>query len=103
MVLFRAQRIQGPSTRSILVALGSLPQGASGKKVEDECTGGHGRVCPEPRTWYLKVQSCSTPTGPRAWNRPVAKPNSPPSANWVEALWSTIAESTSLRNRSAAD
>ena len=27
------------------------------------------------------------------------KPNSPPSANWVEALCSTIAESTSSRNR----
>src|SRR5712691_2493729 len=27
MVLFRAQRIQGPSTRSILVALGSLASG----------------------------------------------------------------------------
>ena len=50
----------------------------------------------------------STPTGPRAWNFPVAmpisapKPNSPPSANWVEALCSTIAESTSLRNFCAA-
>ena len=30
------------------------------------------------------------------------KPNSPPSANWVEALCSTIAESTSRRNFSAA-
>ncbi len=25
-----------------------------------------GRVCPSPRTTYLKVVSCSTPTGPRA-------------------------------------
>ncbi len=30
------------------------------------------------------------------------KPNSPPSANWVEALCRTIAESTSARNRAAA-
>src|SRR6516164_920842 len=64
----------------------------------------HGLICPEPCTRYLKVVSCSTPTGPRAWNRPVAmpisapNPNSPPSANCVEALCSTIAESTSRRN-----
>ena len=51
----------------------------------------------------LEVQSCSTPTGPRACMRPVAmpisapKPNSPPSANWVEALCRTMAESTSSR------
>src|SRR5262249_52945787 len=68
----------------------------------------HGRIWPDPRTRYLKLVSCSTPTGPRACMRPVAmpisapKPNSPPSANWVEALCSTIAESTSLRNFSAA-
>src|SRR5215475_14168225 len=68
----------------------------------------HGLICPEPRTRYLKLVNCSTPTGPRAWKRPVAmpisapKPNSPPSANWVEALCSTIAESISLRNFSAA-
>ena len=54
-------------------------------------------VCPVPRMRYLNVVSCSTPTGPRACMRPVAmpisapKPNSPPSANWVEALCSTIA------------
>ena len=59
---------------------------------------GHGRVCPLPRTRYLKLVSCSTPTGPRACSLPVAmpisapKPNSPPSANCVEALCSTIAE-----------
>src|SRR5262249_34845916 len=59
----------------------------------------HGLICPEPRTRYLKLVNCSTPTGPRAWKRPVAmpisapKPNSPPSANWVEALCNTIAES----------
>ena len=58
----------------------------------------YARTCPSPRTRYLKVHSCSTPTGPRACMRPVAmpisapKPNSPPSANWVEALWMTIAE-----------
>src|SRR5215470_335863 len=68
----------------------------------------HGLVWPEPRTRYLKVVSCSTPTGPRAWKRPVAmpisapNPNSPPSANWVEALCSTIAESMPSRNFSAA-
>ena len=68
----------------------------------------HGRVWPEPRTRYLNEVSCSTPTGPRACMRPVAmpisapKPNSPPSANWVEALWSTMAESTSAMKRSAA-
>ena len=45
--------------------------------------------------------------GPRAWKRPVAMPisapmpNSPPSANWVEALCSTMALSTRARNRSA--
>src|SRR4051812_22137929 len=66
------------------------------------------RTCPAPRTRYLKDVSCSKPTGPRACMRPVAmpisapKPNSPPSANWVEALWRTIAESTSARKRSAA-
>ncbi len=60
-----------------------------------------GRVCPLPRTWYLKLVSCSTPTGPRACIRPVEMPisapmpNSPPSANWVEALCSTMALSTS--------
>ena len=68
----------------------------------------HGLICPEPRTRYLKLVSCSTPTGPRAWKRPVAmpisapKPNSPPSANWVEALCRTMALSTSCRNFSAA-
>jgi len=49
---------------------------------------GHGLICPVPRTRYLKLVSCSTPTGPRACSLPVAmpisapKPNSPPSANW---------------------
>src|SRR4051794_25523470 len=44
----------------------------------------HGRVCPVPRTRYLKLVSCSAPTGPRACSLPVAtpisapKPNSPP-------------------------
>ena len=52
---------------------------------------------PVPRTRYLNEVSCSTPTGPRACIWPVAMPisapmpNSPPSANWVEALCSTIA------------
>ncbi len=59
-----------------------------------------GRTWPVPRTTYLKVVSCSTPTGPRACRRPVAMPisapmpNSPPSANWVEALCSTMALSS---------
>src|SRR5690606_3697281 len=67
-----------------------------------------GRVCPVPPTRYLNEQSCSTPTGPRAWNLPVAipisppNPNSPPSANWVEALWRTMAESTSAKKRDTA-
>src|SRR5262249_6540440 len=68
----------------------------------------HGMICPDPCTRYLKLVNCSPPTGPRAWKRPVAmpisapKPNSPPSANWVEALCNTIAESTSLTNFFAA-
>src|SRR5262245_30006626 len=68
----------------------------------------HDLICPDPRTRYLKLVNCSTPTGPRAWKRPVAmpisapNPNSPPSANCVEPLCRTIAESTSLRNFSAA-
>jgi hypothetical protein len=47
----------------------------------------HGRHWPEPRTTYLKLVSCSAPTGPRACSLPVAipisapMPNSPPSAN----------------------
>ena len=46
-----------------------------------------GRIWPLPRTTYLKLVSCSTPTGPRACSRPVEMPtsapmpNSPPSAN----------------------
>src|SRR5580704_15301019 len=68
----------------------------------------YGRVCPLPWMRYLKLVNCSTPTGPRACSLPVAmpisapKPNSPPSANCVEALCRTIAESTSRRNFSAA-
>src|SRR5258708_14497296 len=60
----------------------------------------YGRVWPLPRTTYLKIVSCSTPTGPRAWSLPVPMPisapitNSPPSANCVEALCITIAESS---------
>ena len=52
--------------------------------------------------------NCSTPTGPRACSLPVEMPisapmpNSPPSANWVEALTSTMALSTFFRNLSAA-
>src|ERR1700719_4347967 len=66
-----------------------------------------GRICPLPRTRYLKEGSCSSPTRPRACIRPVAmpisapKPNSPPSANCVEALCITMAESTSFKIRSA--
>ena len=64
----------------------------------------HPRTWPVPRTTFLYVVSPSSATGPRAWRRPVAmpisppKPNSPPSANWVEALWRTIAESTPAMN-----
>src|SRR5579859_401738 len=67
-----------------------------------------GRTCPVPRTTYLKLVSCSTPTGPRACSLPVEMPisapmpNSPPSANWVEALTSTMALSTAARKASAA-
>src|SRR6185437_6100216 len=67
-----------------------------------------GRVCPLPETRYLKLVSCSMPTGPRACILPVAmpisppKPNSPPSANCVEALCKRIAESISLKKRATA-
>src|SRR5579872_2167946 len=67
-----------------------------------------GRTWPSPRTTYLKLVSCSAPTGPRGGSRPVEMPisapmpNSPPSANWVEALIRTIALSTSFKNFSAA-
>lgn len=50
------------------------------------------RMVPSPVTRYLKLVSCSAPTGPRACILPVAMPisapmpNSPPSANCVEAL-----------------
>src|SRR5690606_21094599 len=59
------------------------------------------RICPLPRTRYLNEVSCSTPTGPRACILPVAMPisapmpNSPPSANCVEALCRRMAESIS--------
>src|SRR3569833_2225979 len=64
-----------------------------------------GRVCPLPRTRYLNEQSCSSPTGPRAWNLPVAmpisppKPLSPPSAYWVVALRMRLALSISVKKR----
>src|SRR5690606_10628309 len=86
-----------------------LHAGGGRRQVGDAGDGdgrGQGRVCPVPRTRYLKLVSCSTPTGPRACILPVAmpisppKPNSPPSANWVEALWTRIAESISLKNLS---
>ena len=88
--------IEGPAKEADPLAI------AEGRRAD------HGLIWPLPRTWYLKVVSCSRPTGPRAWSLPVAmpisapKPNSPPSANWVEALCSTIALSTSARKRSAA-
>src|SRR5262249_39157461 len=69
---------------------------------------GQGLTWPDPRMRYLKLVSCSTPTGPRACIRPVAMPisapmpNSPPSANWVEALCRTMALSSRERKRSAA-
>jgi len=55
----------------------------------------------------LYVVSSAAPTGPRGGRRwvemPISAPmpNSPPSANWVEALTRTMALSTSRRNRSA--
>ena len=85
---------------------GSMPRVDANRPATPRAAGSHGRICPSPRTRYLKLVSCSTPTGPRACMRPVAmpisapKPNSPPSANCVEALCSTIAESTSSRKRS---
>src|SRR3546814_4718561 len=60
-----------------------------------------------PWTCHCEVDSLSSATGPRAWRRHVAipisapSPNSPPSANWVEAFHITIAESTRARNDSA--
>src|SRR3984893_13162839 len=69
--------------------------------------GGQGRSRPLPRTKYLEVVSSAAPTGPRGGRRwvelPISAPmpNSPPSANWVEALTSTMALSTSRRKRSA--
>ena len=65
------------------------------------------RSWPSPLTRCLKLVSCAAPTGPRACMRPVAMPisapmpNSPPSANWVEALTITMALSTSRRKVSA--
>src|SRR5262249_4971141 len=70
--------------------------------------GAQGSAGPLPGPSYLSVVSWSAPTGARAWSRPVEMPisapmpNSPPSANWVEALCSTMALSISARNRSAA-
>src|SRR3546814_1161659 len=67
----------------------------------------YGRIWPVPCTRYLKVVSCSTPTGPRACILPVAmqisppKPNSPPSANCVEALCRMIALSSRFMNSAA--
>ena len=55
----------------------------------------------------LRVRKPATPTGPRAWMRPVAmpssapRPNRNPSANRVDALWKTSALSTWRRKRSA--
>src|ERR1700712_882965 len=68
----------------------------------------HGRICPVPRTIYLNVVICSTPTGPRACSLPVPipisapMPNSAPSANCVEAFHSKMAESSTARKCSAA-
>ena len=65
------------------------------------------RQVPSPVTTYLTLVSCSAPTGPRACILPVAMPisapmpNSPPSANWVEALRITMAASMRARKRAA--
>ena len=50
-----------------------------------------GRVCPSPRTRYLKLVNCSTRRSARVHATrgdpdSAPKPNSPPSANCVEAL-----------------
>src|SRR4051794_38644658 len=94
-------RVEGPAEQADSHATGMGGEG-------EPYRGHYGLICPEPWMRYLKLVNCSTPTGPRACSLPVAmpisapKPNSPPSANWVEALCRTIAESTSLRNFSAA-
>src|SRR5262245_13644679 len=101
-------RRQGGARRLALVRGRRLLRAFRGKRAVLAQGERHGLICPEPRTRYLKLVNCSTPTGPRAWKRPVAmpisapKPNSPPSANCVEALCRTIAESTSRKNFSAA-
>src|SRR5918996_2048333 len=70
--------------------------------------GHHLRTVPSPSTRYLKLVSCSAPTGPRACSLPVAMPisapmpNSPPSANWVEALRIRIALSSRSKKHAAA-
>ena len=57
---------------------------------------------------HFVVNSPSTPTGPRAWMRPVLIPTSAPSpkrkpsANRVEAFLNTHAASTRLKNSSPA-
>ena len=57
----------------------------------------YGLICPLPLTTYLKLVKCSAPTGPRTCNLSVEipisapNPNSPPSANWVEAFCRIIA------------
>ena len=66
-----------------------------------------GRVCPVPRDLVFEGGELLEADRPPRMQPPVAmpisapKPNSPPSANCVEALWSTMALSTSARKRSA--
>src|SRR5204863_3999394 len=68
----------------------------------------YGRICPEPSTTYLYVQSSRSPIGPRACSFcvefPISAPipNSPPSVNRVEALTYTHAASTPRWNARAA-
>ncbi len=79
---------------------------------EFDDTGGRDRVLgadrPVARDQYLKLVNCSAPTAPRACILPVAMPisapmpNSPPSANWVEAFRIRIALSNPAKNRSAS-
>src|SRR5204863_8783932 len=69
----------------------------------------YGRICPEPSTTYLYVQSSRTPIGPRACSfcveLPISAPmpNSPPSVKRVDALTYTHAASIPSTQSRAAD
>ena len=69
----REEGITRPACRIVAVRERVLTQGAgrlrdvrvSRPARRHRCA--HGLICPVPRTRYLKLVSCSTPTGPRAW------------------------------------